>query len=216
MTPEAFDLTHETDATLQLYPSGQGLLELVETGGHPRGDLGDVGVVLLGRGDEERAMAVEAGDMGGFVRSPRHRRHIAHPHHLARLRGDGDAADPVEVVKGAARLDAETAVARIHRSQGGFYTGRAQGVGHGGGRKLELAQAGEIQRHTGFGLRRAPIGGLANAADAVELVAQPVRHLLQPPIGQDFGGGILPLLRPPIGMQSTLGGNVVHLYQPHM
>ena len=55
------DIVGLDEAAFELHPGRQDLLEVGQGGLDTLGDLGDVGAVLLGDGDEDRALAVEAG-----------------------------------------------------------------------------------------------------------------------------------------------------------
>ena len=172
------------EAALQLHPRRQGLFELVQGGVDAGGQLGDVGPVLLLDGDEHGARAVEAGQVRGLGLGPVHLGHVLDADHLAAHRPHRRLADGVQVAEGAAGLDVETAVARMHRADGRFGAGGGQGVSHGGGRQLQSGQPGQIQGHLNLGRRRAPVLGLPHARRPRQPLAQALSHLFQAAHGQ--------------------------------
>ena len=57
--------------------------------------MGDVSIVLLGRCNEQGAVAIEASQMLWFFLSPTNGGHVAHPYNLTVEGGDINAADLV-------------------------------------------------------------------------------------------------------------------------
>ena len=79
-------------------------------------------------------MAIETGQMLRFFLSPADGSHIAYPHNLTIEGGDINRPDLVEGLESAARLDIETTIPGVDRTDWRFGPSPAQGVSHRGGR----------------------------------------------------------------------------------
>lgn len=133
------------EAKLELHTPWQGALELRKRRLDRLGHLGDVGAVLLGGGDEERASPVEPRQVLGLRLRPLNLRHITHPHDLAIDFPHRRVGHILEAAEGAAGFHVEASLPDVHRADRRVCASRPKRVSDGRGRQTKLGQATEVE-----------------------------------------------------------------------
>ena len=132
------------EADLELHALRQVGGELVGRGHHALAHVEDVVAVLLVRGDEHRALAVEAAGVAVRGGVPADLRHVAHAHDAAVDGGDDRVAHLVERGVAAGGLEAEAARAEIDEARGNVRVLALHRADQLRGREVELGHALEV------------------------------------------------------------------------
>ncbi len=148
--------------------------------------LEDVLRLLLVRRHEGGAFAIVPAEIGRFLGRPAHLRHVADAHDVAAEIADHRAADFLQVVIAAGRLQVEAPRACVNGAAGQLGCFRADGVRDRRHRNAKGGETAEIERDAHFRLRQRPDIGIAHAGHAVDFVGQIVGKVFQHAVRRRF------------------------------